>query len=152
MIYPRSLPYHTKALVITKANTDTEQCLTEPLRVDRPTDLARFLSRPNALGRTGRESASLGHLQDQYGRTNAPSEPGGNGTRSTENITSRPTPTADHIPCTVDPSSANKKPTYAVSTILGPFHLNRLVEDLGHYIYSFLASLEERAVMRSQVL
>ncbi|CAA7022806.1 unnamed protein product [Microthlaspi erraticum] len=79
------------------------------------------------------------------GRTTAPSEPGGNGPRSTENITSRPTPTADHIPCTVDPSSANKKPTYAVSTILGPFHLNRLVEDLGHYKYSFLASLEERA-------
>ncbi|CAA7041308.1 unnamed protein product [Microthlaspi erraticum] len=27
-------------------------------------------------------------------------------------------------------------------TILSPFHLNRLVEDLGHYKYSFLASLE----------
>ncbi|CAA7021900.1 unnamed protein product [Microthlaspi erraticum] len=50
--------------------------------------------------------------------------------------------TADHIAYTVDPSSANKKPTYAVSTILGPFHLNRLVEDLGHYKYSFLASIE----------
>ncbi|CAA7051432.1 unnamed protein product [Microthlaspi erraticum] len=29
----------------------------------------------------------------------------------------------------------------------GPFHLNRLVEDLGHYKYSFLASLEERAAV-----
>ncbi|CAA7051437.1 unnamed protein product [Microthlaspi erraticum] len=46
-------------------------------------------------------------------------------------------PTADHIPYTVDPISANKKPTYAVLTILSPINLNRLVEDLGHYKYSF---------------
>ncbi|CAA7051128.1 unnamed protein product [Microthlaspi erraticum] len=32
------------------------------------------------------------------------------------------------IPCTVDPISANKKPTYAVLTILSPINLNRLVK------------------------
>ncbi|CAA7020984.1 unnamed protein product [Microthlaspi erraticum] len=59
MIYPRSLPYHTKALVITKANTDAEQCLTEPLRVDRPTDLAIFL-------RLGDISISLRHIPRSF--------------------------------------------------------------------------------------
>ncbi|CAA7030409.1 unnamed protein product [Microthlaspi erraticum] len=36
--------------------------------------------------------------------------------------------TADHIPYTVDPMSANKKPTYAVLTILSPINLNRIVK------------------------
>ncbi|CAA7052679.1 unnamed protein product [Microthlaspi erraticum] len=91
-------------------------------------DITFVLKTGNTLGRTGRELASLGLLQDRSGRTTAPSEPGGNGPRSTENITSRPTPTADQIPCTVDPISANKKPTYAVLTILSPINLNRLVK------------------------
>ncbi|CAA7038876.1 unnamed protein product [Microthlaspi erraticum] len=82
-----------------------------------------FISRSNALCRTGRELASLGLLQDG-------SDPGGNGPRSTEIITSRPTRPCD--PGSKGPRStrifANKKPTYAVLTILSPINLNRLVK------------------------
>ncbi|CAA7025555.1 unnamed protein product [Microthlaspi erraticum] len=46
-------------------------------------------------GRTGRELASLGLLQDGSDRTTTPSDPGGNGPRSTEIITSRPTRPCD---------------------------------------------------------
>ncbi|CAA7049617.1 unnamed protein product [Microthlaspi erraticum] len=128
-----SLPYHAKALVIIKANIDTEHGLTEPLRVDRPTDFPRFLRDITFVLKTGPQPAErtrpdrkIGFARPSPGptRTYALANPGGNGPWSTQIITSRPTPTADHNHSTVDPSSANKKPSYAVWTILGPFHLN----------------------------
>ncbi|CAA7028468.1 unnamed protein product [Microthlaspi erraticum] len=83
--------------------------------------------RTHSAGQEGNWLRSAFSRTDPAARPHRPS-PGGNGPRSTENITSRPTPTADHIPCTVDPMSANKKPTYAVLTILSPINLNRLVK------------------------
>ncbi|CAA7014639.1 unnamed protein product [Microthlaspi erraticum] len=95
-------------------------------------------------GRTHSAGQEGNWLRSAFSRTDrtTPSEPGGNGPRSTENITSRPTPTADQTHGRPD---LREQEAHLCSFDFQPVNLNRLVEDLGHYKYSFLASLEERA-------
>ncbi|CAA7022278.1 unnamed protein product [Microthlaspi erraticum] len=78
---------------------------------------------PQPAERTRPDRKGIGFARPSPGRI----RPGRQWTTIDRDITSRPTDraTREHR---VDPISANKKPTYAVLTILSPINLNRLVK------------------------
>ncbi|CAA7028472.1 unnamed protein product [Microthlaspi erraticum] len=83
-------------------------------------------------GRTHSAGQEGNWLRSAFSRTDPPHDrtirPGRQWTTIDRDHHITADPDGDHIPCTVDPMSANKKPTYAVLTILSPINLNRLVK------------------------